>query len=73
MGMWTHAVCEFCWICLYGEKQPFRVRYSPDETCCFCQQPTKKSGIYIRYDPKESPCKGQGAVHEEEAVDSDSA
>lgn len=67
MSKWNHAICQECWNSL-NRGEPCRVREEfLDETaepCCFCGKP-QQSGIYVRKNPNEVPCKGEGVVHEE--------
>lgn len=61
MGRWTHAMCEACWEEGNPGREPWRAVEGPREKCCFCGEETR-SGIYVRGDPSELPCKGE---HEE--------
>jgi hypothetical protein len=62
---WNHSICDGCW----GRKNPNRtpIRLKPDyvrrERCCYCEQ-DHASGIYVRDNPNELPCKGEGGTHE---------
>jgi hypothetical protein len=59
LSAWSHAICDRCWT-LWRPNQPapIRVTSGPTETCCACKEPTA-SGIYIRSNPGQMPCKGQ--------------
>jgi hypothetical protein len=69
MSGWTHRICEGCYAeraLLEGKgyRLPARVRDASIQQCCWCLAPTY-SGIYVRHDPKDAPCKGeQGDVHD---------
>lgn len=58
---WTHACCGDCWFTVFWEKAregpPCRVLNSEPHACCFCKKQTA-AGIFIRHDPKTTPCKG---------------
>lgn len=61
MSKWTHAICDNCWSeteqALNG-RQPVRVLNHDVVKCCFCGDDTK-GGIFIRYAPEETLCKGK--------------
>jgi hypothetical protein len=58
---WTHAICVSCWKLRNGERDPVGLKDPEVETCCFCGKKTS-SGVYVRFDPAETLCKGN---HEE--------
>lgn len=60
----THSICDTCWIAKDPHREPLRLKpeYAPTEDCCFCGS-THKSGIYVRGNPDDLKCKGQGAIH----------
>lgn len=64
MSLWNHYVCEECFKRLRPDREPVRVMDKETAPCCFCGN-EHSSGIYYRSDPKETPCKGAGPVHEE--------
>ena len=64
MSKWNHYICAGCW----GRKNPDRapIRLIPErrstQKCCYCNV-EHTSGIYLRGDPADTPCKGEGEVH----------
>jgi hypothetical protein len=67
MSKWSHMICENCWVERNPEREPVRIKeeFRAEGPCCYCKA-TQKSGIYVRDNPAETPCKGEGLVHEEE-------
>jgi len=59
MAGWTHAICDACWN-NRREGEPVRAK-GMSEPCCWCAAPT--DGIYVRADPRTTPCEGK---HKEE-------
>lgn len=57
---WNHSICVGCWNNKNPHKavegNPWNMQNDP-EKCCFCGGITTQ-GIYVRYDPRELPCKG---------------
>ena len=53
---WTHSICDDCWNINYL-SDPCRIIDPEPEKCCFCGK-EHSSGIFIRKDPKQTPCKG---------------
>ena len=56
MSPWNHVLCWRCWkiwIAMHGQpgRTPIRVKDSPLEPCCFCEEETD-AGIFVRIDPK---------------------
>lgn len=60
-GHWTHAICSRCWLKHWGSRRPTRLVEGEAEICCFCGADTD-AGIYVRRDPKETPCQGGRGV-----------
>jgi hypothetical protein len=58
---WTHAICPRCWTREWGAKTPARLVEGETEICCFCGVDTD-AGIYVRRDPRETPCQGGPGV-----------
>lgn len=58
MSKWTHSICTFCW----NRQNPHRTieesTAGESEICCWCFV-RHSSGIYLRDDPKETPCRGK--------------
>ena len=62
MSAWNHAICSACWKASNPDRTPVRVLTPEVERCCYCGNDTA-SGIWVRDDPKTTPCKGAGRVH----------
>lgn len=60
---WTHNICEACWQRRSPQFDPIRFTLKAQEICCFCGKPTA-AGIYIRFDPAETMCKGKHPMEE---------
>lgn len=60
-GNWTHAICSTCWTGEWGARHPARLGDGEPEICCFCGADTN-AGIYVKRDPKETPCQGGRGV-----------
>lgn len=58
---WDHAICGRCFVDQWGSKRPARIVEGEREICCFCGADTD-AGIYVRRDPKETPCQGGRGV-----------
>lgn len=53
MSTWTRPICAVCWSEFIG-TEPITLSEPEQETCSFCQQPTR-SGIYVRARPGSKP------------------
>lgn len=51
MSNWTHPICELCWLATNPDREPYRLKLTELETCCWCGMETE-GGIYVRHDPK---------------------
>lgn len=58
MSKFTHSICEDCWNQRNPDRIAHRVTDVDPEACCFCAK-AHSSGIYVRANPAETPCKGQ--------------
>ena len=56
---WNHALCDPCWVDANPGRQPMRMAegHREEEVCCGCAEFTV-SGIYVRGDPADYPCRG---------------
>lgn len=75
MSLWTHSICDTCWIinCITEDglteneeiREPVRMvgEFKKEEMCCWCGQ-QHKSGIYARSDPKDRFYCHHGKDHE---------
>lgn len=58
--MWTHRICEPCWIALNGSRMAVRMKpeHATNEWCCFCgdEVPGAEGAIYVREDPAKMSC-----------------
>jgi hypothetical protein len=59
---WNHLLCEPCWKKREPERVPVRVRLAPENPCCECGKATA-SGTYVRQNPAQLLCEGQGPTH----------
>lgn len=51
-----HTMCDACWNDRYS-RDPVRLPPGPDEErCCFCGKMTW-SGVFVRHDPTQLPCR----------------
>ena len=65
VSRWTHAICEDCWLEREPNKQPCQLTNAADESCCYCGK-TTVAGIYVRGNPAETKCRGEGGTHSEQ-------
>lgn len=56
--MWRHSICVECWNEKNPDRQAHRLVEAEENKCCFCGK-QHSSGIFVRADPNETPCKGQ--------------
>lgn len=68
MSAWNHLICDSCFPIFRPGQTPHKVREEfrdeKADPCCFCGRPCQ-TGIYVREDPIDVACKGQGPVHAE--------
>jgi len=57
MSMWTHSICDMCWIKDHPDRIPVRLKGEDPRQCCFCGK-EHTSGIFTREDPQALSCKG---------------
>jgi hypothetical protein len=61
MSVFNHLLCDRCWKEREPNREPGRLRADVG-TCCVCKALTT-SGIYVRVDPAQMPCRGKGPQH----------
>jgi hypothetical protein len=65
MSRWTHEICDACWETQHGQREPMRIVDPREVECCFCGT-KNKSGIFVRANPLDIHCGGNGGPHHED-------
>lgn len=58
ISKWRHTICTSCWKLRNGERDPVRMKDPELEICCWCHK-LHSSGIYVRNNPRDTPCYGE--------------
>lgn len=66
VSRWSHSICEECWNKLFPDREATALKEEHREqaTCCFCVE-KHSSGIYVRYNPELTKCKGVHVIRDE--------
>lgn len=55
---WNHSLCDECWYINFPDRIPVRVIDDKKRVCCCCGK-DHQSGILIRAEPMNLPCRGE--------------